>query len=292
MSTSNIFDLADTWNDAAVTFTAIKMDVTDTASAGSSRLLDLQVGGASRFSVGKNGFATVNGPNNSQVLGLNGSAVGIGNSFGNLGFYRGGTLQALVSGNTVRMQSNTGSFSWGSSQDLELFRDAADTLAQRRGTNAQTFNLYNTYTDASNHERARLGWAGNVFEIKPEAAGTGTVRNLYLNASNIRVAASGGGNGFDFNGFTTFKINGVQILRMSTSALSPRTNGLSLGDPSFGWAALCGQERATDPADPSEGNYVLWQSDGTGSGDDGDILIKITAGGVTKTVTLVDFSAA
>ena len=33
-------------------------------------------------------------------------------------------------------------------------------------------------------------------------------------------------------------------------------------------------------------------SDGTDSGDDGDIMIKITAGGVTKTVTLVDFSAS
>ena len=50
-------------------------------------------------------------------------------------------------------------------------------------------------------------------------------------------------------------------------------------------------ERSADPADPSEGQSVLWMSDGTGAGDDGDILIKITAGGVTKTATLVDFSA-
>ena len=53
MSTSNIFDLADTWNDAAVTFNGIKLNVTDTASDAASNLLDLQVGGASRFSVGK-----------------------------------------------------------------------------------------------------------------------------------------------------------------------------------------------------------------------------------------------
>jgi hypothetical protein len=50
-------------------------------------------------------------------------------------------------------------------------------------------------------------------------------------------------------------------------------------------------ERSTDPADPPEGQSVQWQSDGTGSGDDGDIMMKITAGGVTKTTTLVDFSA-
>jgi len=50
-------------------------------------------------------------------------------------------------------------------------------------------------------------------------------------------------------------------------------------------------ELSSDPADPPEGQNVTWQSDGTGSGDDGDIMMKITAGGVTKTTTLVDFSA-
>jgi hypothetical protein len=50
-------------------------------------------------------------------------------------------------------------------------------------------------------------------------------------------------------------------------------------------------EKSSDPADPAEGKSVIWQSDGTETGDDGDILIKITAGGVTKTTTLVDFSA-
>tara|TARA_R100000329_G_scaffold77620_1_gene66681 strand:- start:322 stop:648 length:327 start_codon:yes stop_codon:yes gene_type:complete len=50
------------------------------------------------------------------------------------------------------------------------------------------------------------------------------------------------------------------------------------------------KEASSDPANPAEGEAVIWMSDGTGTGDDGDILIKITAGGVTKTATLVDFS--
>jgi len=49
-------------------------------------------------------------------------------------------------------------------------------------------------------------------------------------------------------------------------------------------------EVSQDPSDPPEGQSVIWQSDGTGTGDDGDILIKVTAGGVTKTGTLIDFS--
>jgi hypothetical protein len=54
--------------------------------------------------------------------------------------------------------------------------------------------------------------------------------------------------------------------------------------------ALTLVEKSAEPADPAEGSSVLWMSNGIGSGDDGDIMIKITVGGVTKTVTLVDFS--
>lgn len=71
-----------------------------------------------------------------------------------------------------------------------------------------------------------------------------------------------------------------------------RTLLLSEISTSEGWDALELNERNTDPSDPAEGKAVLWMSDGTGAGDDGDIMLKITAGSVTKTVTLVDFSAA
>ena len=57
-TTTNIYDLADTWNDGATEFTSIKMDVTDTASLSTSMLIDLQVGGVSQFSVDKAGNIT------------------------------------------------------------------------------------------------------------------------------------------------------------------------------------------------------------------------------------------
>jgi hypothetical protein len=50
------------------------------------------------------------------------------------------------------------------------------------------------------------------------------------------------------------------------------------------------RELSSDPSDPDEGSAVMWMSDGTGTGDDGDVLMKITAGGVTKTATIADFS--
>lgn len=57
---TQIYSMSDTWNDVAVAWTAIKMDVTDTASLASSLLLDLQVGSVSQFKVTKAGDVTAN----------------------------------------------------------------------------------------------------------------------------------------------------------------------------------------------------------------------------------------
>lgn len=56
---ANLYDLTDYWNNAGQTFTAIKMNVTDGASQAGSLLLDLQVGGSSKFAVRKDGVAVV-----------------------------------------------------------------------------------------------------------------------------------------------------------------------------------------------------------------------------------------
>lgn len=50
-----------TWNDAADTFTAWKLNVTNTNSAAASLLMDLQVGAASQFSVSKAGKVVTTG---------------------------------------------------------------------------------------------------------------------------------------------------------------------------------------------------------------------------------------
>ncbi len=52
------------------------------------------------------------------------------------------------------------------------------------------------------------------------------------------------------------------------------------------------KERSSDPDDPPEGYSAVWQGDGTGSGDDGDILIKITTAGTTHTLALSPVGAA
>lgn len=96
--------------------------------------------------------------------------------------------------------SNTQSFGWTATTaasgtlDTILERDAANTLALRNGTNAQTFNLYNTFTDASNYERGVLKWDTNILEVGSEAAGTGTARSVALvtgGSQRLTVDSSG-----------------------------------------------------------------------------------------------------
>lgn len=57
MANKAIHELVDTWNNGGTTFNAIYMDVTNSASAAESRLIRLDVGGAEKFGVRKDGAA-------------------------------------------------------------------------------------------------------------------------------------------------------------------------------------------------------------------------------------------
>jgi len=79
--------------------------------------------------------------------------------------------------------------------DLTLFRDAANTLAQRNGTNAQTFRIYNTFTSSTEHERGTFGWVSNTLRIGTEKGTTsGSLRNLSFTVDGTEVAAIYGNN--------------------------------------------------------------------------------------------------
>ena len=82
----------------------------------------------------------------------------------------------------------------GSGIDLALYRDAANTLALRNGTNAQAVRIYNTYTDASNYERGAIDWTtnSNRLFVGAQNAGTGTLRWLDLQGAGIQIHTSSG----------------------------------------------------------------------------------------------------
>jgi hypothetical protein len=167
-----IYNLSDAWNDAGTTYTSIKMNVLDTASNAASLLMDLQVGGVTAFNVSKSGAISAN-----SNLTLR---DGIGSS-----------NRIAILNTTGYATRSGGAYTWGSgatdaggSPDLLILRDAANTLAQRNGVNAQTSRIYNTYTDVSNYERVALTWTANKAILKVENAGTGSARNLRLECSS------------------------------------------------------------------------------------------------------------
>lgn len=118
------------------------------------------------------------------------------------------------------------------------------------------------------------------------------------------VGASGAGNlAYSFEtdtdtGFYRSAANEVRFQTAGADRLTIDANGnigIGLTAPDVRLdvnGALGLRELSSDPSDPDEGALAIWQSDGTGAGDDGDVMVKVTAGAVTKTITLVDFSAA
>ncbi len=157
------------------------------ASGFAGNLLDLQVNGTSQFR-SATGSIFVN-----AINGISGAFSTV--NFGTTATGAGPTVTiAGASGEGVTVRS-VGFFAFssdnGTSQhslrDTVLARDAAGTLAQRNGTNAQTFRVYNTYTDASNYERGFLKWNSNVFEIGSEGAGTGSEKPVRITAATLKL---------------------------------------------------------------------------------------------------------
>ena len=193
-----------TWNNVSTTFTGIKLNVTDTASAAASLLMDLQIGGVSQISVSKAGALA--GKINANLFSNNavnindslfGNAlIGIGGQFllnaanANVGFVLSAVMPLSWSPN-----SSVTSYANINAPDLFIRRDAANTLAQRNGVNAQTSRIYNTYTDASNYERGFMRWNSNAMEFGAEVAGTGTAREVNLTAGGGFIRISGSATG-------------------------------------------------------------------------------------------------
>jgi len=183
----SFFDLSGTWNTTG-TPTAFKLNVTDTASNASSLLMDLQVGGTSKLSMSKTNILKCG---TSWTLEQISGSLGIGGPSGGNGMYfysQGGsnTTNAFFNlSNAGTTIPSSRAYGWSSStdvagtHDLSLLRDAANILAQRNSTNAQTFRLYRTFTDASNYERLGFLTTNTTrYTITSQNAGTGSARSL------------------------------------------------------------------------------------------------------------------
>jgi hypothetical protein len=186
----SILNLEQTWNTSG-TPTAIKLNVTDTASNAASKLIDLQVSGVSQFNVSKIGFLRIGGGNAKleyepgNILALKRSVDG------------GATIILNPEANTV----NAGSFVVGnrilnSTANTYLHFGTANLLEQQNGVNPQAFRLYNTYTDATTFERLNIKWDTNVLKLGTEKGSAGgTARNLQFETdATTRMTVTSAGN--------------------------------------------------------------------------------------------------
>jgi hypothetical protein len=160
-----------TWNAADVTFTAQKINVTDTASAAGSLLADWQFSGVSYINLRKGEARVYRGTDVNEYASYFGNKASL-YSYGNL---------AAEMGSYGFQLRNTGTIGWsnsGSQADNPPFTylgrdDAAYTLALQNGANAQTFRVYGTYTDSGNYVRASLSSSTTAITLAAETAGTG-----------------------------------------------------------------------------------------------------------------------
>jgi hypothetical protein len=160
------------------------------ASGFAGRLLDLQVNGTSQLSVSSLGSplvgltsaydsGTAKGyyfASGNLSIRSTGAGIGVYSRINNFpSFYFGSNGPDL--GHRI---SSDVEFGWSSTSvatgvvDLTLARDAADTLAQRRTTNAQTYHVYDTYTSATNYHRIALATARATLSAVSGASVTAT----------------------------------------------------------------------------------------------------------------------
>ena len=249
-----VLSLAQTWNNASVAFTGMQFNVTNTASlsagAGSSKFFEINVDGVPAIRFQRN-FST-------PVLYFANTDTGIGAGSTTLNIYaNGGAMASFGSGSGGMNLRSDAPYSWASattvssSNDLSLFRDAADTLAQRRTTNPQAFRIYNTFTDASNYERGFMRWSSNVLQIGAEAGGTGSNRNVeFVVAGNTRLTLSATtaavlattyrvGNGGDYQfGGAGVRITGTSSGAQNITFQTNSTDRLVVNDTLLGFGGV------------------------------------------------------
>ena len=244
VTTSNpVFDLTQTWNAGATTFTAIKMDVTDTASASSSLLLDLQTGGVSQFSVSKAGVST--------------SATLIGTNIISVGAAATPTVRMVSTGVVISSAAAYGISSTtnaGSSADLILRRAAAASLqlgaADAAAPIAQTLGVQSVVAGTSNTAGTNFtikGSAGTgtgaggsiIFQVAP-AGSSGTAQNAFANA--LTIGSSGSSTTVTATALvaSSFAISGGQGITVTTSQIGLFNTGV------FGWTNNAGSAGALD----------------------------------------------
>jgi hypothetical protein len=180
VTTSNpVLNLSQTWNAGAVTFTALKLNVTNTASAAASLLLDLQLGGTSQFKVTRTGNLTF-GDTVTSELRVNGQYLEVFTGLYDMIFSPAGTRTAQMKA-SYGLGVLTGDIGFApsvvSAQDTRITKVAAGILGVRAGSSTAGAAL------SMVEQTAPSAPAANGVYIYAEDNGAGKTRLMALFAS-------------------------------------------------------------------------------------------------------------
>ena len=260
-----ILSATSTWNDGGVTFNGIKLNITNTSSAAASKLIDLQIGSITQFSVTKTGDTQILGDLNidggdvtsntaalnlfnatvttANVLGA-ATAIGIGSITGTVTINNPtvvGTQTTQDLYNTVATTVNA----FGDASTIGIGSTSA-TLTLRPntvvGVNA-TQDLYNTTATTVNAFGAATAigigaTTGTVTIQNPTVVGTQTTQNLY-NTTATTVNAFGDASTIGIGATTgTVTINNPTVVGTQTTQNLYNTTATTVN--AFGAATAIG----------------------------------------------------
>lgn len=252
-STVGAIDISGTWNTTGHA-SLIKANIINSASGGSSRFIDLQINGTTQAYIRYNGEIYAQ----TTVI-AGGSTTMIGGS----------TYGVWTSGRSISINS-----------DFNFERFAANAGGLRNGTNAQRWEVYNTYASTTSYERLSCDWqsTANLARLMTEkGSGGGTARALALGTDGTDRLTIGAAGGVTVD---TLTVSGNTTLNQTTY-LAGITNGASIRSVAASQMDLYAGNSATVRL---EGGYcyvrngfgIAGGSPGTGS----DVTIRRTSAGV------------
>lgn len=218
----------------------------------------------------------------------------------NLKFYDSADRFIIYSGGGISLPQDSAKISLGAAE-------ATDSYLQWDGSELDIYSSANLHLSGTTLQVPQMAVAttpsaGWPLKVKQSAANQGVI--VYNNTSDslyahmntdtsvaqfvaagldVEVRAPSAGKSVLLQGDTTVEIeddadNDIAVFTASDKSASFK-------------GPIYGTEQSSDPTEPAEGTFVIWMSDGTGYGDDGDICIASQAGGVTNKAILFDHSA-
>lgn len=181
-----------TWSGTGTGATPLLVNVNETGGPANaaSKLLDLQVGGTSSFAVNRAGDLTLGSSGVGRTITVNTILYNGALQLKHAATSDDVRISTIASGTPVLGFYNV------ATQLTQLHAEASDILAQRRGTNAQRYRVYNT-DNGANDELLEIGFAtgGNIARFYSMQTGTGTARSISIGIGTteyLGIAASDG----------------------------------------------------------------------------------------------------